>query len=158
MENPEVEEILKFYRDIDLDIKMDYGLISELEEIYNTLEGVVYDGLPHGNSLPDQTAMSAVAIADTGTSMNIRTLKERINELEKLKIEILSEILSLSPVHKTIIYNFYIRNHKWEQIAERINYSVRQSKNIRCEALKILGKKFEKNKTISGSMVIKEII
>lgn len=158
MENPEVEAVLKFYKDINLDIKTNQKILNEFEEEYNTLEGVVYDGLPHGGRLPDQTAVFAITIADTGTAMRIKMLKERIRELENLKTEILREVLSLPPVHKTIICSFYIENRKWEHIAEHVNYSIRQSKNIRRTALAFLGKKFEENKIISESKLIKKLI
>ncbi len=150
MENRKVEAVLKFYRDIDLDIRLDYKLLAETKGIYNTLEGVVYDGLPRGSSLSDQTAGFAVVIAGT------ETLEREINELEILKTEILTEILSLPPVHKNVIYYFYIKNRKWEWISEHINYSVRQSQNIRRAALENLGRKIEKNKIISESWIIKK--
>ncbi len=157
MENRKVEAVLKFYRDIDLDIRLDYKLLAETKGIYNTLEGVVYDGLPRGSSLSDQTAGFAVVIAGTKTSARIKTLEREINELEILKTEILTEILSLPPVHKNVIYYFYIKNRKWEWISEHINYSVRQSQNIRRAALENLGRKIEKNKIISESWIIKKI-
>lgn len=158
MENRKVEAVLRFYRDIDLDIGVNHRLLAESKEIYNTLEGVVYDGLPHGSGLPDHTAVFAVSIAGTETSARIKTLERTINELEILKTEILKEILSLPPVHKNVIYYFYIKDRKWEWISEHINYSVRQSQNIRCKALENLGRKIEKNSIISESQVIKGIL
>ena len=114
--------------------------------------------MPHGSTLSDSTALLAVKLAETDTRESIDTLKKRIKELKKLRTEIFKEISALTPIHKTIISGFYIKGQKWERIAEQISYSVRQSKNIRCVALEALGGKFARNRNISRSKIIGEII
>ena len=158
MKNSEVEAILKFYKYIDLDIKVASEWLEQYEAGYNPLGAVVYDGMPHGNKLSDSTALLAIKLAETDTRESIETLKKRIKGLKKLRTEILKEISTLNPVHKTIICGFYVRGQKWERIAEQISYSVRQSKNIRCVALEALGGKFARNRNISRSKIIGEII
>ena len=49
------------------------------------------------------------------------------------------DVYKRQPIHKAIICGFYLQGQKWERIAEQISYSVRQSKNIRCVALEVLG-------------------
>ena len=153
MKNSEVEAILKFYKYIDLDIKVASEWLEQYEAGYNPLGAVVYDGMPHGNKLSDSTALLAIKLAETDTRESIETLKKRIKGLKKLRTEILKEISTLNPVHKTIICGFYVRGQKWERIAEQISYSVRQSKNIRCVALEVLGGKFERKKKIIGEAI-----
>ena len=85
-------------------------------------------------------------------------LKGRIQELKKLRTEISKEIYSLTPIHKAIICGFYLQGQKWERIAEQISYSVRQSKNIRCVALEVLGGKLARNRNISRSKILKEVL
>jgi len=158
MKNSEVEAILKFYKYIDLDIKVASEWLEQYEAGYNPLGAVVYDGMPHGNKLSDSTALLAIKLAETDTRESINTLKKRIKELKKLRTEILKEISTLNPVHKTIICGFYIKGQKWERIAEQISYSVRQSKNIRCVALEVLGGKLARNRNISRSEIISEAV
>lgn len=158
MKNSEVEAVLKFYRYIDLDIKVASEWLEQYEAGYNPLGAVTYDGMPHGNKLSDSTALLAIKLAETDTRENIDTLKKRIKELKKLRTEILKEISTLTPIHKTIICGFYIKGQKWERIAEQISYSVRQSKNIRSVALEVLGGKLARNRNISRSEIIGEAI
>lgn len=158
MKNLEVEAILKFYKDIDLDIKVTSEWLERYESVYDTRGAINYDGMPHGNNISDSTALLAIKLAETDTAERIKVLKSRLKELKKLRTEILKEISSLSPIHKAIICGFYLQGQKWEHIAEQINYSVRQSKNIRCVALEVLGGKMARNRNISRSKVISEIV
>ena len=158
MKNFEVEAILKFYKDIDLDIKVTSEWLERYESVYDTRGAINYDGMPHGNNISDSTALLAIKLAETDTAERIKVLKSRLKELKKLRTEILKEISSLSPIHKAIICGFYLQGQKWEHIAEQINYSVRQSKNIRCVALEVLGGKMARNRNISRSKVISEIV
>lgn len=158
MKRLEVEAILKFYRHIDIDIKVMSEWMEQYEAGYNPLGTKLFDGMPQGNSLSDPTAQLAVKIADTDIKEMIRILKSKIEELKKLRTEIMTEISELTPVYKTIICGFYIKGQKWERVAEQINYSIRQSKNIRCAALESLGRNFAGNRTISKSEIIEKII
>ena len=158
MKNSEVEAILKFYKDIDIDIKVASEWLEQYEEQYNTVGAIIYDGMPKGNNLSDSTASLAIALSQTDIKESIDNLTKRVRELKKLRTEILKEISTLKPIHKIIIDGFYIKGQKWEQIGERINYSVRQSKNIRCVALTVLGSKIARNKNITQSKIIAEII
>ena len=158
MKNLEVEAILKFYKDIDLDIKVTSEWLERYESVYDTRGAINYNGMPHGNNISDSTALLAIKLAETDTAERIKVLKSRLKELKKLRTEILKEISSLSPIHKAIICGFYLQGQKWEHIAEQINYSVRQSKNIRCVALEVLGGKMARNRNISRSKVISEIV
>lgn len=157
MENWEVEEILKFYKYIDLDIKITKEALEKYEDKYDTTGAIRYDGMPHGSNTGDTTSELAMRIAGTDTAERIEKCKDRLQELQMLKNEISKEIDSMLPLHKAIICGFYIKGKKWEHIAEQINYSVRQSKNIRCVALKVLAQKIARNHTISRSKIIKEV-
>lgn len=48
MKNWEVEAILKFYKDIDLDIKVTGEWLERYESVYDTTGAINYDGMPHG--------------------------------------------------------------------------------------------------------------
>ena len=157
MKNAGVEAILKFYKYIDLDIEATRKWLEQYEGTYDTTGAINYDSMPHGNNTSDTTATVAIKIAETDTAKCIRELESRVKELKKLRMEILKEISSLNPTHKAIVCGFYLQGQKWERIAEQISYSVRQSKNIRCVALEILGGKFARNRNISRSKIIRDL-
>ena len=158
MKNSEVEAILKFYKWIDLDIKVEGEWLEKYEAGYNPLGAVVYDGMPHGSKSGDSTALLAMKQEETGTGERIKALENRIEELKKIRTQVFKEISSLTAVHKVIICGWYLQGQKWDYVAQQINYSVRQARNIRYEALKALGKKLERNRIVSCSKIIKEIL
>lgn len=157
MKNSEVEAILEFYKNIDLDIKVTSEWLERYNMPYDTRGAVNYDGMPHGSSMTDRIGLLATSLAASDNLETVRELENRVKELKKLRTEILKEISTLSPVHKAIVDSFYIRGQKWERIAEQINYSVRQCKNIRCVALEVLGGKLARNRNVSRSKLIAEI-
>lgn len=157
MRNSEVEAILQFYKNIDLDIKVTSEWLERYNLPYDTRGAVNYDGMPHGSSTTDRVALLATSLAASDNLETVRELEERVKELKKLRTEILKEISTLSPVHKAIVDSFYIKGQKWERISEQINYSVRQCKNIRCVALEVLGGKLARNRNVSRSKLIAEI-
>lgn len=159
MKNSEVEAILKFYKGIDLDIKIAEEWLEALESGYNPLGAINYDGMPHGiNHKSDQTAKLAMKLAEDSTGERVATLKRQIEGLKRLRTQIFKEISSLKPIYKVIICGFYIQGQKWDKVAEQINYSVRHAKNIRCTALKVLGEKLAGNRNISHNETIKELL
>lgn len=159
MERQEVEKILVFYKHIDLDIRIAGEWLERYEEEYKPIGVARYDERVENEGIKtDITSKRAAELAESHTKENINRLEKRIQELRSLKTEIFKEILKLNPIQKTIIFEFYLKEQKWERIAEQVNYSIRQSKNIRCAALKTLGEKFEGNKRITGSRIIDEAI
>ena len=131
MKNSEVEAILKFYKWIDLDIKVAGEWLEQYEAGYNPLGAAPYDGMPHGNKLGDSTALLAMKLAETDTRERVEALKERTSELKKLRTQIFKEISSLSALHKVIICGLYLQGKKWGQIGEEIGYSVRHLKFLK---------------------------
>ena len=88
MKNSEVEAILKFYKWIDLDIKVASEWLEQYEAGYNPLGTVEYDGMPHGSKLGDSTALLAMKLAETDARERIKTIKSRIAESKKLRTQI----------------------------------------------------------------------
>ena len=82
-------------------------------------------------------------------SGEIKDYEAKVQQLQSLKTQLLQEISRLKLKEKRIIFDFYIHNLKWEQVAVRNSYSERQCKNIRDNALATLSQRFEKNQIIS---------
>ena len=79
---------------------------------------------------------------------DMKEYEEKVENLQKLKSQILQEISRLKLKEKTIIFDFYIYGMKWDVVAERNHYSDRQCKNIRDAAVEKLAEKFKNNSCI----------
>ena len=87
MKNWEVEAILKFYKDIDLDIKVTGEWLERYESVYDTTGAINYDGMPHGSNTSDSTALLAIEIAGTDTAERIKGQNTGVKEIENGNIK-----------------------------------------------------------------------
>lgn len=158
MNKADTEKVLKFYNRIDDEIRMCKASREECEEIYNTVGAMSYDGMPKATGKSDKVAKTAIKAAERENRKNIDFYNRRITALNRIKTEVLKELTTMQAVHKVILTGFYIKGFKWEQIAEQVGYSVRQAQNHRTEALEIMTKKLTRNRYISRSEVIKEML
>lgn len=150
MERSKVIELLEYYKDIDGEVSIYRKIINDLTDQYcNPIGAIQYDGLPKGkNNISRQTENMALNIPDF-VSGEIKDYEAKVQQLQSLKAQLLQEISRLKLKEKRIIFDFYIHNLKWEQVAVRNSYSERQCKNIRDNALATLSQRFEKNQIIS---------
>ena len=149
MDKSKVIRILEFFPDINEEIRAKRSAIADLDQCYSTVSGIQYDGMPKGNfHAGSQTENRAMHIPDY-IRKEIKMYQREIEILQKVKIEIIKEVSRLNLKHKKIIFGFYFNCMKWEQVAERTNYSDRQCKNIRDEALGKLLAGFQKNKVLT---------
>lgn len=150
MEKSKVIELLKYYKDIDGEVSIYRKIINDLtDRYYNPIGAIQCDGLPKGkNNISRQTENMALNSPDF-VSGEIKDYEAKVQQLQSLKAQLLQEISRLKLKEKRIIFDFYIHNLKWEQVAVRNSYSERQCKNIRDNALATLSQRFEKNQIIS---------
>lgn len=150
MEKGRVIELLEYYKDIDGEVSIYRKIISDLtDQYYNPIGAIQCVGLPKGkNNISRQTENMALNIPDY-VSGEIREHEAKVQQLQALKAQILQEVSRLKLKEKRIIFDFYMHNLKWEQVAVRNSYSERQCKNIRDTALETLSQRFEKNQIIS---------
>lgn len=140
--------MLKMFPEIDGEIKARRSIISDLEQYYNPIQGIGYSDTIKGKyANSNQTERTALNIPDYVRG-DIQHYKQEIEELQKIKVEILKEVSRLTMRQKNVIFGHYFHGMKWEQVAERTHYSERQCKNIRDEAVERLLKGFEKNRVI----------
>lgn len=148
MDKAKVIRLLEFFPDIDEEIRAKRSAIADLDQYYNPVSGIQYDGMPKGNyHAGSQTERIAMNIPDY-IGKEIKEYKREIEELQKVKIEIIKEVSRLSLKHKKIIFGFYFHGMKWGKVADCTNYSDRQCKNIRDEALRKLLVGFRKNRVL----------
>lgn len=156
MTKENVIEVLAYFKNIDKEIEFNNRIMKDLEEQYYYPIGAInMDGMPKASgSISRPTESTALHVPET-LSEYMKELEAKNKSLCELKVEVLKEINSLAYTHKYILFNFYLgyekykNRNKWVQISEQINYSERQCKNIRDDALDQLRKKFEQNSVVS---------
>lgn len=141
-------QFLKLFPEIDEEIRTRRSIVADLEQYYNPVSAIQYDGMPKGkNHISSQTEQAALNIPNY-VHKEIKQYESEIEALQQVKVEILKEVSRLKLKQKKVIFGFYFHGMKWEQVAERTNYSVRQCKNIRDEALERLLQSFSKNRVL----------
>ena len=140
VDTEKVVYILQRYKDINKELQLHDRIIKDIEDNF-------YCPLTSLSNKADSTEKTALNVP-LEISKELRDLQRQKEETLIFKIEVKRELDKLETLHKCIIYDFYIDHRKWEQIAQRLNYSVRQCKNIRVKALKLLGRQFERNKEL----------
>lgn len=151
MDKEEVINILEFYKEIDGEISMYRRILHDYEsQYYNTIGVMVNDGKPKGQYHISRPVESAAMNIPDYVRKDMEEYEEKVHVLQRVKSQILQEISRLKLKEKTIIFDYYIHNMKWEQVAERNHYSDRQCKNIRDKAVEKLGERFQNNAFIRG--------
>ena len=140
MEREKVLRILKRYRDINKEIELNRCFMKDIEENYYMPK--------KAEAEQDGTEKTALNIP-IEISEELKGLQRQISEIITFKEEVKRELESLETIQCYIIFWYYIKGKQWFNIASSVNYSVRQCKNIRSEALRELGKRFDKNKKIN---------
>ena len=148
MDKAKVIRLLELFPDIDEEIRAKRSAIADLDQYYNTVSGIQYDGVQKGKYHTGSQTESRAMNIPAYISEEIKTYQREIEILQKVKIEIIKEVSRLNLKHKKIIFGFYFNCMKWEQVAEQTNYSDRQCKNIRDEALGKLLAGFQRNKVL----------
>lgn len=151
MDKEEVINILEFYKEIDGEISMYRRILHDYEsQYYNTIGAMVNDGQPKGQYHISRPVESAAMNIPDYVRKDMEEYEEKVRVLQRVKSQILQEISRLKLKEKTIIFDYYIHNMKWEQVAERNHYSDRQCKNIRDAAVEKLAERFQNNAFIRG--------
>jgi DNA-directed RNA polymerase specialized sigma subunit len=150
MDKQKVIELLEYHGGIDEEIGARRKFIAELETYYDTSKAINYDGMPKGQYHISSPTEQAALNVPQFVSKEIRQYTEEIEEMQKLKCEIVKEVLRLKLKQKQVIMCFYFQNMRWVQIGDLLHYSERQCKNIRDEAVESLAVLFWNNKTIAG--------
>ncbi len=148
MKKGKVIKFLELFPEIDGEIKARRSIIADLEQYYNPIQGVGYSDTTKGKySTSNPTERLALNIPDY-VRKDIRQYEREIEELQKIKCEILKEVSRLTLKQKNVVFGYYFHGMKWEEVAERTHYSERNCKNIRDGAVERLLQGFSKNRTL----------
>lgn len=110
---------------------------QELEEetiLIDSIRSVTdYDGMPHGTNTGDPTADKAMRLADA----KIRLVNAKLNAIQ-IRQTVFDFILSIPDVEGDVLYLRYIMLEKWNQIADKLVYTLPGIYNVHSRALKIV--------------------
>ena len=148
MNKMKVVQLLKLLPEIDEEISTRKNIMTELEQHYNTVAAIQYDGMPKGkNHVSRPTEKMALNIPNYVRG-EVKHYENEIEEFQQVKVEILKEVSRLKLKHKKVIFGFYFHGLTWKEVAKLMNYSSRQCKNIRDEALEQLLQRFSENRVL----------
>lgn len=91
------------------------------------------DGMPHGSGISKPTEDKAVRLADK----RLRLIQARLDAIE-IRQEIFDLIDGIDGIEGDVLYERYIKLHKWEDICVLLNYSWYGIHNAHRRALMIV--------------------
>jgi DNA-directed RNA polymerase specialized sigma subunit len=128
-ENEKKKEYLRRYHAAEL---AEREIREEIDQLRmdKMFPGMIQDGMPHGSSCGDLSAYAAQL------DELLVELKDQMEKRIRIRREITRKIESMQDeTEKTVLRLRYIRWLRWEQIAERMGYSLRNITKIHGKAL-----------------------
>lgn len=128
-ENEKKKEYLRRYHAAELAEREIREEIDDLR-MNKMFPALIQDGMPHGSSCGDLSAYAAQL------DELLVELKDQMEKRIRIRREITRKIESMQDeTEKTVLRLRYIRWLRWEQIAERMGYSLRNITKIHGKAL-----------------------
>lgn len=128
-ENEKKKEYLKRYHVAELAEKEIQEEIDDLR-MNKMFPALIQDGMPHGSSCMDLSEYAAQL------DELLTELKDQMEQRIRIRREITQRIEAMQDeTEKTVLRLRYIHWLKWEQIAERMGYSLRNITKIHGKAL-----------------------
>lgn len=128
-ENEKKKEYLRRYHAAELAEREIREEIDELR-MNKMFPALIQDGMPHGSSCMDLSEYAAQL------DELLTELKDQMEQRIRLRKEITQKIEEMpDETEKTVLRLRYIRWLQWEQIAERMGYSLRNITKIHGKAL-----------------------
>lgn len=128
-ENEKKKEYLRRYHAAELAEREIREEIDDLR-MNKMFPALIQDGMPHGSSCGDLSAYAAQL------DELLVELKDQMEKRIRIRREITRKIESMrDETEKTVLRRRYIQWLRWEQIAERMGYSLRNITKIHGKAL-----------------------
>lgn len=128
-ENEKKKEYLRRYHAAELAEREIREEIDDLR-MNKMFPALIQDGMPHGSSCMDLSEYAAQL------DELLTELKDKMEQRIRIRREITQRIEAMrDETEKTVLRLRYIRWMKWEQIAERMGYSLRNITKIHGKAL-----------------------
>lgn len=106
---------------------------KQMEQINNIRSSLGKDGLPHGSEVRRDVEEKAIRLAEKA-----QELKEAEIWAIETRQQIFRTIMAVPDVKGSVLQERYVNLKKWEDIADTVGYSLRQTHNLHREALGII--------------------
>lgn len=140
MERDEVLYLIKYYTEIDKNLKFNNAIIKDYEDEYYspTVTPSYTDGI-HGKGDISTPVENMVLSIPENIQLYMNELKGHNSRLVAEKSEFWALISQLDYNPKNVIYLFYVKGYSWEKIARQLNYSQSHCRTMRDKAMAELG-------------------
>lgn len=133
-----VREYLNQVRRLDREIDEKQEMLGRLRAMAENCSSPKITQMPKTPSGKDKISEIIVKIVDLQNEINIR-----IDQLIDLKRVIIGQIDGLqNPNHRTILWSRYIMNRSWEQIADKMGYSIQNCYRLHRKSLAAFGQMY----------------
>ena len=115
---------------IQIDIDSLQQVVNELESALDGIQAVTFTEKFKGSNIPDDTVL-------VNKICRIMELKERISKKIDLQFKVIESIEKMKdPEEKALLRMKYLSGMTWEQISDKMGYSIRQIYNIKDRAIR----------------------
>lgn len=133
MDLKKAKEYLRQYKEADRQVKRLEREYEKQLEMIDALGSPLGDGTPHGTNIGNTTAAKALKLIEKTEEL----LKAKEAAI-RVRQEVFDLISSIPGEKGSVLYERYINGLSWEDVADAVNYSLRQVHNIHRDALKIV--------------------
>jgi len=106
---------------------------EEMDLIDNIRSSLGGDGMPRSGEISKKVENQAIKLAEKSEG-----LYEAKLEALRLQNKIFKTVMMVPGDAGSVLYERYIRLHKWETIADNIGYSIRQTHNLHRQGLEAI--------------------
>ena len=126
----EAKEFLKQYEEADhivRRLKTEYQ--EQLEQI-DSIRSPIGDGTPHSGQISKTVEIQAIRLAEKAHEMKLAEA-----EAVRIRQRVVNVINTIPGEKSDVLYERYINLKKWDEVAESVNYSLRQVHNLHRDGL-----------------------
>lgn len=106
---------------------------EQMEQIDNIRSSLGKDGLPHSSEVRKEVEEKAVQLAEKA-----QELKEAEIWAIETRQQIFRTIMAVPGEKGSVLQERYVNLRKWEEVADAVGYSIRQTHNIHKEGLEVV--------------------
>lgn len=149
MERENVVYIIKYFNDIDKNMKFNSGIIKGYEDsYYSPTVTPSYTGGIHGKGGISTPVETMVLSVPEEIEEHIKEIKGENLRFCEEKAEFLKELNNLEYLRKMVIHYFYLKGYSWVKISLKLNYSQSHCRYLRDKALEDFGAVLDGNEIL----------
>ena len=126
----EAKEFLKQYKEACRLVSRLQNEYREETEKIDSIRSSLGDGTPHGGQISKTVELQAIRLADLSDEWKLAEI-----EATQIRHGVVKVINSVQGEKGAVLYERYINLKKWEEVADTVNYPLRQVHNLHRDGL-----------------------